>query len=63
MHLINRIEEKNKSIALVTDSIADIPDEIIDKYDIHVIPLSIQSGESTYIDRIGISRQKIYETS
>ena len=61
MHLINRIEEKNKSIALVTDSIADIPDEIIDKYDIHVIPLSIQSGESTYIDRIGISRQKIYE--
>ena len=61
MHLINRIEEKNHSIALVTDSIADIPDEIIDKYDIHVIPLSIQSAESTYIDRIGISRQKIYE--
>lgn len=61
MSLTGRIEAKDLSIALVTDSIADIPDDIIDRYGIHVIPLNIQSGESTYIDRIGVSRQKIYE--
>ncbi|WP_028829934.1 DegV family protein [Proteocatella sphenisci] len=56
-----RFEDKKQTIALVTDSIADIPDELVEKHDIYIIPLNIQSGESTYIDRIGISRQKIYK--
>lgn len=61
MTLIKKLEKKTQNIALVTDSIADIPDEIVEKYDIYIIPLNIQSGESTYIDRIGITKQKIYE--
>lgn len=61
MTLGKRLEEKTQTIAIVTDSIADIPDEIVEKHDIYIIPLNIQSGESTYIDRIGISRQKIYD--
>ena len=61
MMLVKKLEDKKQTIALVTDSIADIPDEIVEKHDIYIIPLNIQSGESTYIDRIGISRQKIYK--
>ncbi|MGB5824400.1 MAG: DegV family protein [Proteocatella sp.] len=54
------VENKEK-IAVVTDSIADIPYYMLDKHKIHVIPLNIQIGESTFIDGLGISRERVYE--
>ena len=49
------------NIAIVTDSTADIPDELVKAYQIHVVPnLIIMNGQS-YEDGKGISRQEFYE--
>ena len=48
-------------IAIVTDSTADIPEDIAERYHIHVIPnLLIIDGQS-YADGKGISRQDFYQ--
>lgn len=39
-----------KKIALVTDSTADLPEELKKEYDIHVIPLKIRFGEQECFD-------------
>lgn len=55
----NMIKDKS-DIAIVTDSIADIPQEILDKYNVYTINLNIQIGESQFVDKIGISREMVY---
>ncbi|TGE33593.1 DegV family protein [Desulfosporosinus sp. Sb-LF] len=39
-----------KRIALVTDSTADLTEEVIKKCDIHIIPLKVRFGEQEYSD-------------
>lgn len=39
-------------VALVTDSSCDIPQDLIEKHRIHVVPLSIHFGETFYLDGI-----------
>ena len=46
--------------AIVTDSIADISPELIDRYQIHVIPQKILWGDDEYLDRLTISAQTFY---
>lgn len=48
------MENRLHDIALVTDSIADIPKEYIDQNQIHVIPLNILLGETNYLDKLTI---------
>lgn len=48
-------------IALVTDSTSDIPEELVRKYTIHVVPNIIIMGDKSLEDGIGISRQEFYE--
>ena len=43
------------NIAIVTDSTADIPQHLVDAYDIKVIPLAVHFGGKAYLDRIDIS--------
>ncbi len=38
-------------IALVTDSTCDLPEEIMEKYKIEVVPLTVQFGEDSYYDK------------
>ncbi len=47
-------------IAVVTDSIADIPSALIDRYQIHVIPLKILWGNDEYLDRLTIDADTFY---
>lgn len=47
-------------IAIVTDSIADIPPDLIDRYQIHVIPLKILWGNDEYLDRLTIDADTFY---
>lgn len=47
--------------AIITDSIADIPQDILDKYNIYTMNLNIQAGKSQFIDKLGVSREKVYE--
>ncbi|MBD1381594.1 DegV family protein [Metabacillus arenae] len=48
-------------IKIVTDSTADLPIEIIEKYDIEVVPLSIVIEGETYLDRVEIEPDEFIE--
>lgn len=51
---------RKASIALVTDSTCDLPQEIIDRHQIHVIPLNIHFGETRYLDRVALTPAQFY---
>ena len=52
---------KKYPIALVTDSIADLPAEMIDHYQIHQIPINLHMNDSDYLDKITIQSSRFYE--
>ncbi len=54
-------QHKTRKIALVTDSTADIPQALIDQYQIHVIPLQLQVDHSFYLDRLTITSEHVYD--
>lgn len=61
MVMQNKILQQRKSnIAILTDSTCDIPKELLDKYQIHMIPLSVHFGETYYLDRMTIQPQQFY---
>ncbi|MHC1774033.1 MAG: DegV family protein [Lentimicrobium sp.] len=47
-------------IALLTDSTCDIPQELIEKYQLHVVPLSVHFGETYFLDRLTILPAQFY---
>ncbi len=49
------------NIALVTDSACDLPQELIDYYHIHVLPINIYFGENHYLDKITIQPDQFYK--
>lgn len=58
--------DTQKSIGLVTDSTCDLPPELIKKYNIQIVPIVIQVGEKSYLDRVEIKPKnfiRILETS
>lgn len=48
-----------EKIKIITDSTSDLPEEIVKEYDIEVLPLLINFGETTYKDRIDINLQEL----
>ncbi|MBA5851339.1 DegV family protein [Clostridium sp. cel8] len=50
-----------KKIKLITDSTADLPDYIIKKYNIEVLPLFVIIDKKTYRDRIDINLSELLE--
>ncbi|MEI5988724.1 hypothetical protein A5881_000211 [Enterococcus termitis] len=53
--------DKKTPIALVTDSIADLPAEYVLNNQIHVLPMNILIGNTSYIDKITIQSQQFFE--
>ena len=49
-----------RKIAIVTDSSASLPQELIDKYDVTIIPMQIQFEDEAYRDGIDIPREEFY---
>jgi DegV family protein with EDD domain len=49
------------TIKIVTDSTCDLPQEIIRKYDITVIPAYINFSDGSYLDGVELSRKEFYE--
>lgn len=49
------VTNRNSDTVIVTDSSADIPQQVVDELRIYRIPQIIQIGESSYFDRITIS--------
>lgn len=49
------------NVHVVTDSGSDLPKKVRDKYNIHVVPLTIQFGEDIYIDGTDLSAEEFYQ--
>lgn len=47
-------------IALVTDSTCDLAKELIDEYQINMLPININFGENHYLDKITIQPEQFY---
>ena len=54
------VHERKYPIALVTDSVCDLPRELVDRYQVHVVPLSIISGAAQYLDGLTVSNEGVY---
>jgi DegV family protein with EDD domain len=50
-----------KKVAIITDSACCLPQQLIEEYSIHVVPLQIAYAGKTYQDRIDISPGEIYK--
>ncbi len=48
------------NIRIVTDSTCDLPDPIVAKYGITVVPMYINQGDNSYLDGVDISRGEFY---
>ncbi len=53
-HLVGR------KVAVVTDSAADIPEDEMDRLDIHMVPLRVHFGEHSYLDKVGLAAEEFY---
>ena len=49
------------NIALVTDSTCDLPKELIDQYQIHMVPINLNFGDSHYLDKVTIQPDQFYD--
>jgi DegV family protein with EDD domain len=53
--------DANRRFAVITDSAADIPDEDMERLDIHMVPCRIQFGERGYLDKVSITASEFFE--
>ena len=47
--------DAGRRFAVITDSAADIPDEDMERLDIHMVPCRIQFGDRGYLDKVSIT--------
>jgi len=52
--------ERKWKIALVTDSTCDLSQELIDNYQINVLPVNINFGENHYLDKVTLQPEQFY---
>jgi DegV family protein with EDD domain len=61
MEMQYRVSQKRKyPIALVVDSVCDLPKEVMDYYQIQMVPLYFNFGQSQYLDKITMKADQFY---
>lgn len=60
MLLQSRSLEQKRQVAVVTDSAADLPDAIAERYGLHVVPVRVNLDERDYLDKIGLATGEFY---
>ncbi len=53
--------DASRRFAVITDSAADIPDEDMERLDIHMVPCRIQFGDRGYLDKVSITASEFFE--
>ncbi|MFK7957894.1 MAG: DegV family protein [Lysobacterales bacterium] len=48
-------------VAIVADTGADIPDELLEKYSLHLVPLRVTIDDHQYIDKVSFSAEDFYQ--
>ena len=51
----------HSEIAIVTDSGSDIPEELMDELDIHIVPVRYSFGDKGYIDKVSLTSDEFYQ--
>jgi len=49
-----------RRVAIVTDSAADIPDEELERLDIHLVPVRVHFGERSFLDKVTLGPEEFY---
>ena len=49
------LNRSNRDVVIMTDSAADIPEDVLTEHDIHMVPLRVQFGTESHLDKTGIS--------
>jgi len=49
-----------RKVAIVTDSAADIPFDELDRLDIHMVPIRVQFGDRSYLDKVGMTAEEFF---
>ncbi|NLK07637.1 MAG: DegV family protein [Firmicutes bacterium] len=49
------------NLQIVTDSTADLPEDVVKEYGIKVVPLSVNFGDQQYIDGVNLTAKEFYE--
>ncbi|CZQ82940.1 DAK2 domain-containing protein [Trichococcus ilyis] len=52
--------DRKFDIALITDSIADVPQEILDRYQVHMMPLNLNFDNTSYLDKVTMTPDLFY---
>ncbi len=55
------MHNRKADIAILTDSTCDLPKEMLDHHQIHMIPLSVHFGDSFFLDRLSINAPQFYQ--
>lgn len=55
------VTNRKWNIALVTDSTCDLSQELIDNYQVLVVPLNLNFGENQYLDKVTIQPGQFYD--
>ena len=48
-------------VRIVTDSTCDLPEDVIHRYDIRVVPLYIHAAGESYLDGVDLTRKEFYQ--
>ncbi len=48
------------NIALVTDSTCDLDEELLNRYQVHMLPVTISFGDNNYLDKITLRPEQFY---
>jgi DegV family protein with EDD domain len=49
-----------RAVTIVTDSSADLPDSVLDRYGIALVPLQVIFGDTTFQDRVELTPEEFY---
>lgn len=55
------MHNRKSDIAILTDSTCDLPQELLDHHQIHMMPLSVHFGDSFYLDRLSMNAPQFYQ--
>lgn len=60
MLLQSRSVDREDRVAVVTDSAADLPDAIAERYAVHMVPVRVNLDDRDYLDKIGLATGEFY---
>ena len=51
---------RKSDIALVTDSACDLPQELLDRHQVHMVPIRLQVGDVAHLDKLTLLPDELY---